>query len=102
MLLRDHLDRVSDAHRQRTAVQNGRRSPLDDRKTDRLDRKADAQAREPTRHELYERQHQRVVPLREAADRDAMVLETLTSFKRAGCSGVLTYHAAHAARLLGA
>ncbi len=37
-----------------------------------------------------------------AADRDAMVLETLTSFKRAGCSGVLTYHAAHAARLLGA
>ncbi len=37
-----------------------------------------------------------------AADRDAMVLETLTAFKRAGCSGVLTYHAAHAARLLGA
>ena len=37
-----------------------------------------------------------------AADRDAMVLETLTSFKRAGCSGVLTYHAALAARLLGA
>jgi porphobilinogen synthase len=36
------------------------------------------------------------------ADRDAVVLETLTSFKRAGCSGVLTYHAAHAARLLGA
>ncbi len=37
-----------------------------------------------------------------AADRDAMVLETLTAFKRAGCSGVLTYHAVHAARLLGA
>lgn len=37
-----------------------------------------------------------------AADRDAMVLETLVAFKRAGCSGVLTYHAAHAARLLGA
>ncbi|MBU6269638.1 MAG: porphobilinogen synthase [Sphingomonadales bacterium] len=37
-----------------------------------------------------------------AADRDAMVLETLTAFKRAGCSGVLTYHAAHAARLMGA
>ena len=36
-----------------------------------------------------------------AADRDAMVLETLVAFKRAGCSGVLTYHAAHAARLLG-
>ncbi|WP_374410164.1 porphobilinogen synthase [Novosphingobium colocasiae] len=35
-----------------------------------------------------------------AADRDALVLETLTAFKRAGCSGVLTYHAAHAARLL--
>ena len=33
-------------------------------------------------------------------DRDALVLETLTAFKRAGCSGVLTYHAAHAARLL--
>jgi porphobilinogen synthase len=35
-----------------------------------------------------------------AADRDAMVLETLMAFKRAGASGVLTYHAAHAARLL--
>ena len=37
-----------------------------------------------------------------AAERDAMVLETLMAFKRAGASGVLTYHAAHAARLLGA
>ena len=37
-----------------------------------------------------------------AADRDAMVLETLTAFKRAGCSGVLTYHAVHAAKLLAA
>jgi porphobilinogen synthase len=37
-----------------------------------------------------------------AGDRDALVLETLFAFKRAGCSGVLTYHAAHAARLLGA
>jgi porphobilinogen synthase len=37
-----------------------------------------------------------------AGDRDALVLETLMSFKRAGCAGVLTYHAAHAARLLGA
>ena len=37
-----------------------------------------------------------------AGERDALVLETLLSFKRAGCSGVLTYHAAHAARLLGA
>ena len=36
-----------------------------------------------------------------AAERDALVLETLMAFKRAGCSGVLTYHAAHAARLLG-
>ena len=36
-----------------------------------------------------------------AAERDVMVLETLMSFKRAGCSGVLTYHAAHAAKLLG-
>ena len=35
-------------------------------------------------------------------ERDALVLETLTAFKRAGCSGVLTYHAAYAARLLGA
>ena len=33
-------------------------------------------------------------------DRDALVLETLTSFKRAGCTGVWTYHAAHAAKLL--
>lgn len=35
-----------------------------------------------------------------AADRDAMVIEALTAFKRAGCSGVLTYHAPVAARLL--
>ena len=34
-------------------------------------------------------------------DRDRGVIETLTAFKRAGCSGVLTYHALHAARLLG-
>ena len=33
-------------------------------------------------------------------ERDALVLETLLAFKRAGCAGVLTYHAAHAARLL--
>ena len=37
-----------------------------------------------------------------AGDRDALVMETLMAFKRAGCSGVLTYHALHAARLLGA
>jgi porphobilinogen synthase len=35
-----------------------------------------------------------------AGDRDALVLETLIAFKRAGCAGILTYHAAHAARLL--
>ena len=35
-----------------------------------------------------------------AGDRDALVLETLTAFKRAGCAGVLTYHAPLAARLL--
>ena len=35
-----------------------------------------------------------------AGDRDALVLETLMAFKRAGCSGVLTYHAPRAARLL--
>jgi porphobilinogen synthase len=35
-------------------------------------------------------------------DRDKAILETLTAFKRAGCSGVLTYHARDAARLLGA
>jgi porphobilinogen synthase len=35
-----------------------------------------------------------------AGDRDALVLESLMSFKRAGCSGVLTYHALHVARLL--
>ncbi|SFP62182.1 porphobilinogen synthase [Sphingomonas rubra] len=37
-----------------------------------------------------------------AAERDAIVLETLMAFKRAGCAGVLTYHAPVAARLLGA
>jgi porphobilinogen synthase len=35
-----------------------------------------------------------------AGDRNALVLETLMAFKRAGCSGVLTYHAPLAARLL--
>jgi porphobilinogen synthase len=35
-----------------------------------------------------------------AGDRDALLLETLTAFKRAGCAGVLTYHAPVAARLL--
>jgi porphobilinogen synthase len=35
-----------------------------------------------------------------AAERGALVLETLMAFRRAGCSGVLTYHAPLAARLL--
>lgn len=35
-----------------------------------------------------------------AGDRDALVLETLMAFKRAGCSGILTYHAPLAAKLL--
>lgn len=35
-----------------------------------------------------------------AGNRDALVLETLLAFKRAGASGILTYHAPHAARLL--
>jgi porphobilinogen synthase len=34
-------------------------------------------------------------------DRDRAVLETLMAFRRAGCSGILSYHAPHAARLLG-
>ena len=36
-----------------------------------------------------------------AGERDALVLETLMAFKRAGCTGVLSYHALHAARLMG-
>ena len=35
-----------------------------------------------------------------AGERDALVLETLMAFKRAGCAGVLSYHAPLAARLL--
>ena len=35
-----------------------------------------------------------------AGERDALLLETLMAFKRAGCAGILTYHAAQAARLL--
>ena len=34
------------------------------------------------------------------ADREALLMEKLVAFKRAGCSGVLTYHAPLAARLL--
>jgi porphobilinogen synthase len=35
-----------------------------------------------------------------AGDRDALILETLMAFKRAGATGVLTYHAIDAARLI--
>jgi porphobilinogen synthase len=35
-----------------------------------------------------------------AGDRDALILETLIAFKRAGATGVLTYHAMDAARLI--
>ncbi len=34
------------------------------------------------------------------ANRDALLMEKLVGFKRAGCSGVLTYHAPAAARIL--
>lgn len=34
------------------------------------------------------------------ADREALLMEKLLAFKRAGCSGVLTYHAPLAARIL--
>jgi porphobilinogen synthase len=37
-----------------------------------------------------------------SGDRDALILETLTAFKRAGATGVLTYHALDAARLISA
>ena len=37
-----------------------------------------------------------------AADRNALILETLLAFKRAGATGVLTYHAVDAARLIAA
>jgi porphobilinogen synthase len=35
-----------------------------------------------------------------SGDRDALILETLMAFKRAGATGVLTYHAIDAARLI--
>jgi porphobilinogen synthase len=35
-----------------------------------------------------------------AAERDALILETLMAFKRAGATGILTYHALDAARLI--
>jgi len=35
-------------------------------------------------------------------DHDRAVMESLTAFKRAGCAGVITYFAPHAARLIGA
>jgi porphobilinogen synthase len=35
-----------------------------------------------------------------AGDRDALIVETLMAFKRAGATGVLTYHAIDAARLI--
>ncbi len=36
-----------------------------------------------------------------AADRDALIFETLLAFKRAGATGVFTYHALDPARLIG-
>jgi porphobilinogen synthase len=36
-----------------------------------------------------------------AGERDALILETLLAFKRAGATGILTYHALDAARLIG-
>jgi porphobilinogen synthase len=36
-----------------------------------------------------------------AGDRNGLLMETLIAFKRAGCSGILSYHAPVAARLLG-
>ena len=36
----------------------------------------------------------------DAGDRNALILETLLAFKRAGATGVLTYHAVDAARLI--
>jgi porphobilinogen synthase len=35
-----------------------------------------------------------------AGDRDELILETLLAFKRTGATGVLTYHAVDAARLI--
>jgi porphobilinogen synthase len=35
-----------------------------------------------------------------AGDRHALILETLLAFKRAGATGILTYHALDAARLI--
>jgi len=35
-----------------------------------------------------------------AGERDALILETLLAFKRAGATGILTYHAVDAARLI--
>ena len=35
-----------------------------------------------------------------AGERDELILETLMAFKRAGATGVLTYHALDAARLI--
>ena len=35
-----------------------------------------------------------------AGEREAMIMETLFAFKRAGCTGILTYHALEIARKL--
>jgi porphobilinogen synthase len=37
-----------------------------------------------------------------AGERDALILETLLAFKRAGATGILTYHALDAVRLIAA
>jgi porphobilinogen synthase len=37
-----------------------------------------------------------------AGERDALIMETLLAFKRAGATGILTYHALDAARLIAA
>jgi two-component system CheB/CheR fusion protein len=61
------------------------------------DQDGDAQVRELERE--LEAAHAELA--KASQTRDALVLEKLIAFKRAGCSGILTYHAAHVARLLG-
>ena len=68
--LREQLDRVADAHRERAAVEQGEGRLLDFRNAYGLQQDCDEHAQHAAGDALHERQVQRVITLRERADQD--------------------------------
>ncbi|CAM2148622.1 hypothetical protein PT2222_200035 [Paraburkholderia tropica] len=62
--LRDHLDGVAHAHGQRAAIQNRGRGAQEIGEAQRFDGETDREAHEPARHELGNRERERIVTRR--------------------------------------